>query len=93
MSLPEAADKLTVNVALAALSSAVITSSIDNAGGLSSSVIVKTPVASLIVALDGLDKVKVTVSLFSSVVSAKTGTLNVPDVAPALIVKVPLVAV
>jgi hypothetical protein len=33
MSLPEAADKLTVNSALAALSSAVITSSIDNAGG------------------------------------------------------------
>ena len=54
---------------------------------------VKIPVASLIVALDGLDKVKVTVSLFSSVVSAKTGTLNVAEVSPALIVKVPLVAV
>jgi hypothetical protein len=73
-------------------SSATETSSTEN-DEVSSSVMVKTPVASLIVALDGLDKVKVTVSLSSSVVSAKTGTLNVPDVAPALIVKVPLVAV
>ena len=82
MSLPEAADKETVNVALAALSSAVITSSIDNAGGLSSSVIVKIPVLSPIVALTAFDKVKVTVSLFSSVVSDKTGTVKVFEVSP-----------
>ena len=48
---------------------------------------------SLIDALDALDKVIVAVSLFSSRVSAKTGTLNVPVVAPADIVNVPDVAV
>ena len=48
---------------------------------------------SLILALVGLDKVIVAVSLFSSVVSAKTGTLNVPVVEPADIVNVPDVAV
>ena len=50
--------------------------------------IVKVAVESLILALDAFDKVIVAVSLFSSVVSANTGTLNVPDVAPAAIVKV-----
>ena len=55
--------------------------------------IVNVAVESLIVALDALDKVIVAVSLFSSVVSARTGTLNVPDVAPAEIVNVPDVAV
>ena len=48
---------------------------------------------SLIVALDAFDKVIVAVSFASSRVSAKTGTLNVPDVAPADIVNVPDVAV
>ena len=48
---------------------------------------------SLIVALVALDKVIVAVSLTSSSESAKTGTLNVPDVAPADIVSVPDVAV
>ena len=48
---------------------------------------------SLIDAFVGLDKVIVAVSLFSSSVSANTGTLNVPDVAPADIVNVPDVAV
>ena len=62
-------------------------------GAVSSSVIVKVAVESLIVALDALDKVIVAVSLFSSVLSAKTGTLNVPEVVPAVIIKVPDVAV
>ena len=48
---------------------------------------------SLILALDAFDKVIVAVSLASSSVSAKTGTLNVPEVAPAEIVNVPDVAV
>ena len=48
---------------------------------------------SLILAFDAFDKVIVAVSLASSSVSAKTGTLNVPDVAPADIVNVPDVAV
>ena len=55
--------------------------------------IVNVAVESLIVALVALDKVIVTVSLNSSRASAKTGTLNVPDVAPADIVNVPDVAV
>ena len=66
---------------------------IDKFGALSSSVIVKVPVASLILAFDALDKVRVTVSLFSSVLSPKTGTVNVFDVSPALKVRVPLAAV
>ena len=48
---------------------------------------------SLILALDALDKVIVAVSLFSSAYPPRTGTLNVPDVAPADIVNVPDVAV
>ena len=55
--------------------------------------IVKVAVESLIVAFVGLDKVIVAVSSASSSVSCKTGTLNVPDVAPAVIVNVPEVAV
>ena len=55
--------------------------------------IVNVAVESLILALDALDKVIVAVSLASSSVSARTGTLNVPDVAPADIVNVPDVAV
>ena len=49
---------------------------------MSSSVIVKIPVLSPIVALTAFDKVKVTVSLFSSVVSDKTGTVKVFEVSP-----------
>ena len=55
--------------------------------------IVNVAVESLIVALDAFDRVIVAVSLTSSSVSARTGTLNVPEVAPADIVKVPDVAV
>ena len=62
-------------------------------GAASSSAIVNVAVESLIDAFVGLDKVIVAVSSFSSVVSARTGTLNVPEVAPADIVNVPEVAV
>ena len=75
------------------LSSEVETSLIDKDGGSSSSVIVNVPVESLIVALDAFDKVIVTVSFASSVESARTVIGIVPVVLPALIVKVPLVAV
>ena len=64
----------------ALLSSDVETSLIDKDGALSSSVIVNVPVASLIVAFEALDKVIVTVSLFSSVESARTVTGIVLDV-------------
>ena len=66
---------------------------IDNDGVASSSTISRVPVASLIVAFDALDKVMVTVSFASSNESASTVTEIVPVVSPALIVKVPLVAV
>ena len=59
-------------------------------GALSSSVIVRIPVASLILAFVALDKVRVTVSLFSSVLSPKTGTVKVLVVSPASKVSVPL---
>ena len=55
--------------------------------------IVNVAVESLILALDAFDRVIVAVSLTSSLASARTGTLNVPDVAPAAIVNVPDVAV
>ena len=71
----------------------VTISAIVKLGVASSSVIVSVAEESLIMALDAFDKVIIAVSLFSSSVSCKTGTLNVPDVAPADIVKVPDVAV
>jgi hypothetical protein len=76
----------------ALLSSDVETSLIDKEG-VSSSVIVKVPVESLIVAFDALDRVIVTVSFASAVESARTVIGIVPVVSPALIVKVPFVAV
>ena len=82
-----------MNVALAAFSLDVVTSAIVILGGSSSSVIVNVAVESLIVAFDAFDKVIVAVSLASSRASARTGTLNVPVVAPAEIVRVPDVAV
>ena len=61
----------------AVLSSVVDTSFIDNDGVASSSVIVKVPVASLIVAFDALDKVIVTVSFASAQAeSVRTVTLR-----------------
>ena len=94
----DAADKATVTVFDPACSviekiSLLLPSLNSIVGAASSSVIVNVAVESLILALDALDKVIVAVSLFSSVVSANTGTLNVPDVAPADIVNVPEVAV
>ena len=59
----------------------------------SSSVITTDPVASLIVVLDGLDKVKTTDSLFSVIKSSATVTVNVFVVSPGLKESVPLVAV
>ena len=58
-----------------------VTSAILKLGAASSSVIVNVAVESLILALDAFDRVIVAVSLVSSVVSARTGTINVPDVA------------
>jgi len=92
-SLPDTAERVTVNVEFAAFSLPAVTSAILKLGVASSSVIVNVAVESLIVAFDALDKVIVAVSLFSSRVSARTGTLKVPVVAPAEIVKVPDVAV
>ena len=91
--MPEAAERVTVKVALAALSLEVVTSLIESVGAESSSVMVSVPVASLMVALAALDNVSVAVSLFSSVESLRTGTVKVPVVSPAEMVKVPLVAV
>ena len=71
----------------------MVTSVILKLGDASSSVIVKVAVESLIVAFDAFDKVIVAVSSFSSSVSDRTGTLNVPVVDPADIVNVPDVAV
>ena len=82
MSRPAAADKVTVKVVLAALSSLVVilidASGINNSGVASSSVIVRVAVASEMVAvLLTPDKVRVTVSLASSKASARTATLKV----------------
>ncbi len=91
--MPEAADKVTVKVELAALSSEVVTSLIESVGAASSSVMVSVPVASLMVAFEAFESVKVAVSLSSSVESPRIGTVKVPVVSPAEMVKVPLVAV
>ena len=88
----EAADKVTVKVALPT-SSSTVTSLMDKLGVSSSSTMVNVPVASLMVALVGLDNVMVAVSLFSSKVSTKMGTLILAVVLPARIVTVPETAV
>ena len=59
----------------------------------SSSVIVKVAVSSEKVELVALERVMVAVSLFSSVESARIGTLKVPEVAPAEMVREPDVEV
>ena len=88
----EAVERVTVILVEVLLSSDVETSLIDK-DGVSSSVIVNVPVASLIVAFDAFDRVMVTVSFPSGDVSVRTVTGIVPVVAPALIVRVLLVAV
>ena len=68
--------------------------SIDNVlEASSSSVIVKVAVLSEKVELVALESVIVAVSLFSSVESARIGTLKVPEVSPAEIVRDPDVEV
>ena len=79
-SRPEAADKETVNVAFAAFSFAVVTSAIARVGVASSSAIVSVAELSEKVAFAAFERVIVAVSLASSRASARTGTLNVPDV-------------
>ena len=59
----------------------------------SSSVIVKVAVSSEKVELVALERVKVAVSLVSSVESARIGTLKVPEVSPAEMVREPDVEV
>ena len=59
----------------------------------SSSVIVKVAVSSEKVELVALERVMVAVSLFSSVESARMGTLKVPEVSPAEMVREPEVEV
>ena len=78
---------------MAALSSLVVTSFIDKLTEESSSVIVSVAVASEILALLALESVRVTVSLVSARVSARTPTVKVVVVAPAAMVNEPLVAV
>ena len=62
--MPEAAERLTVNVAFPAVSFVVDTSLIDSEGALSFSVIVNVAVASLIEPFDALLIVIVAVSSF-----------------------------
>ena len=59
----------------------------------SSSVIVKVAVSSEKVELVALERVMVAVSLLSSVESARMGTLKVPEVSPAEMVREPDVEV
>ena len=71
----------------------VVTSAIESVGALSSSAIVSVAVSSEKVELVAFERVNVAVSLFSSVESARMGTLKVPEVAPAEIVREPEVEV
>ena len=63
---------------------------IERDGVASSSVMVRVPVASLMVALEAFDNVTVAVSLASSVLSGSTGSVKVLVVWPAANVNVPL---
>ena len=78
---------------MAAVSLEVVTSATESVGALSSSAIVKVAVSSEKVELVALERVMVAVSLFSSVESARIGTLKVPEVAPAEMVREPDVEV
>ena len=90
----DAADKATVTVFVPVCSviektSLLLPSLNSIVGAASSSVIVSVAVESVILTFDPFDKVIVAVSSASSRVSASTGTLNVPEFAPADIVNVP----
>ena len=76
-----------------AVSLDVVTSAIESVGALSSSAMVKVAVSSEKVELVALERVKVAVSLLSSVESARMGTLKVPEVSPAEMVREPDVEV
>ena len=76
-----------------AVSSEIVLSAIDKVGALSSSVIVRMPVASFRVTLFGLERVTVTVSFGSSKASAKTAIGTFLVVVPAANVSVPELAV
>ena len=76
-----------------AISLEVVTSAMESVGALSSSAIVRVAVSSEKVELVALESVMVAVSLFSSVESASIGTLKVPEVAPAEMVREPEVEV
>ena len=93
ISLAEASESETVKVALEAVSLEVVTSAIDSVGALSSSAMVRVAVSSEKVELVALVRVMVAVSLVSSVESARMGTLKVPEVSPAEIVREPDVEV
>ena len=93
ISLAEASESETVKVALEAVSLDVVTSAMESVGALSSSAMVSVAVSSEKVELVALERVKVAVSLFSSVESARIGTLKVPEVSPAEMVREPDVEV
>ena len=93
ISLAEASESETVKVALEAVSLEVVTSATESVGALSSSAMVKVAVSSEKVELVALERVIVAVSLLSSVESARMGTLKVPEVSPAEIVRDPDVEV
>ena len=71
----------------------VVTSATESVGALSSSAMVRVAVSSEKVELVALERVKVAVSLVSSVESARIGTLKVPEVSPAEMVRDPDVEV
>ena len=85
-------ERLTLNVAVVVPASPSVTetSFTESVGGRSSSVIVPTPEPSEIVALPGLDRVRLKSSLFSSRTSPFTVMAIVVAVAPAAIVRLPL---
>jgi hypothetical protein len=93
--LPEAELSVTVKAAFVVpeLPSVTVTSLIESAGSGSSSVIVPTPWLSVMVAFTAPERFRVKVSLSSSIVSPRTGTVMVPVVEPATMVSVPLVDV
>ena len=93
ISFAEASESETVKVAFAAFSFDVVTSAMESVGALSSSAMVSVAVSSEKVELVALERVKVAVSLFSSVESARIGTLKVPEVSPAEMVREPEVEV
>ena len=93
MSSPGALSKVTVKVAVPSTSATVwlaIVIATSSSSVITKSAVVVSPV---IVALVALDNVKVAVSVDSLSVSEVIGTSMVPDVAPAEIVKVPVVPV